>query len=579
MVEVESLYARLKSILERPTGTSSAGFPFFEQRAWEIFRDEIPHLFGAGLQVLKVLAEIESSEEDPNIGRACSVARQIVNTAAITAPPDLWLMRHVLTWFNELGLYERLLKGEAIYPAECVVGGVTLNGPELETDLHFLLARGVVEQYDDGFRIAGHARVRDYRFQAGHPAGMTRIWARAFRDEVLTDEELGLLSSMGVGLTPRTEFEENHWIPSADEIEIGYRLVPLVLALRTTGDKGSYQNWPRRTVHGSPFGTFCAKYPQVDEAARSILRAASWMDDEGATEIGQRGFSRGPGPFGIIETYHGYMERGADILLGKCSSVWVERSANVGASQDANAGTFKQANDALDRFCAETGFAYEVFIEHAIGRGEATRQRFKRSGDSLSYFGADLEDAAIDAAVVEQQEGRLPANMVFVRHADIGNPQILVDAIRKAGSATEGAVMMVGNGFHEVRNQSDDLMVEVFKGYAEAGLILLFTEENALSVDDLRATAYNTYHAGFKYVHEKSGQGLRPSEPRPKPRLGKPLRAPWSECAKLAGYVRMDEYCTRTRTIYPYKRLTGHNPSISVNHFFVPERIAELLKV
>jgi hypothetical protein len=139
--------------------------------------------------------------------------------------------------------------------------------------------------------------------------------------------------------------------------------------------------------------------------------------------------------------------------------------------------------------------------------------------------------------------------------------------------------MMVGNGFHEVRNQSDETMVEVFKGYARAGFILLFTEENALSVDDLRATAYNTYHAGFKYVHEKSGQGLRPSEPRPKPRLGKPLRAPWSLCAKQAGYTRLDVYCTRTRTIYPHKPASGHNPSISVNHFFVPDLIlAEIEK-
>ena len=137
--------------------------------------------------------------------------------------------------------------------------------------------------------------------------------------------------------------------------------------------------------------------------------------------------------------------------------------------------------------------------------------------------------------------------------------------------------MLVGNGFHEVRDQTDTGMTEVFQAYEQAGIVLLFTEENALSIDDLRATAWNTYHAGFKYVHEKSGQGLRPAEPGPPVRLGKPLRAAWSRCASDAGYVRADAYSSRTRTIYPYPPGRGHNPAISVNHFFVPQRIAERL--
>jgi hypothetical protein len=120
-------------------------------------------------------------------------------------------------------------------------------------------------------------------------------------------------------------------------------------------------------------------------------------------------------------------------------------------------------------------------------------------------------------------------------------------------------------------------MVDVFRGYHEAGVLLLFTEENALSVDDLRATAWNTYHAGFKYVHEKSGQGLRPAEPRPPVKLGAPLRAAWSECASQAGYVRATGYCGRTRTVYPYTPRSGFNPSISVNHFFIPRQLADKL--
>ena len=72
-------------------------------------------------------------------------------------------------------------------------------------------------------------------------------------------------------------------------------------------------------------------------------------------------------------------------------------------------------------------------------------------------------------------------------------------AVRMA--VPQWAVLMVGTGFHEVRGQSDDGMVAVFAEYARAGLLLMFTEESALSVDDLIETAWNTYHAGFKYVH------------------------------------------------------------------------------
>jgi hypothetical protein len=306
-----------------------------------------------------------------------------------------------------------------------------------------------------------------------------------------------------------------------------------------------------------------------------VLRAAGAVDDEGRlSPVGARMLERGPGPFGIIEAYHPYLAQLPKLWSEGPASVHVERSTNVAASQDANRRTFTRANDALDRFCADTGFSYTVFVEHAVGRGEATRQRWLRSGDALAYVGADLEDAAIDAAVVEQQAGRLPAAMRFVRHADIARPEVLVDAMTAAGLDTEGAVMLVGNGFHEVRDPVDETMIEVFRGYERAGFVLLFTEENALAVDDLLNTAWNTYHAGFKYVHERSGQGLRPANPRPPSRMGAALATSWTECARRAGYVRADDYCSRTRTIYPYTPANGHNPAISVNHFLVPARVA-----
>ncbi len=580
----------------RPTRVSSAGFPYLDRGGWERLRDRIPHLFAMGLRVLDALEALETalSEREAsgaadadaaaNARRAWRVARQVTLTAGVTAPPDLWLLRHVLGWFRRIGLSDDLLDGRAIYPDAHRVDGRPLDAGVLETDLLFLLTRGLVESYDDSYRTAGHPRARAL-FELDPlpdewPASFTPLWRRAFGDgEPLGDDERSALRALAAGARPRVDPAQTHWIPTVEELETGYRLLPLVLGMRAAGrTAGLERGAVLRAADPAPSAKDAAR------PALLILQAAGWLRaGEGShevTELGARGFLRGPGPFGIIEAYHPYMAAGARFLLEGPGGVHVRRGENLAASQDANRATFERAADALDAFCRDHGFTYSVFIEHAVGRGEATRIRYERSGEEgLLYFGADLEDAAIDAAIEEQRAGRLPKAMRFVRRADIGSPEALIDALRAAGADPEGAVMMVGNGFHEVREQTDERMTQVFAGYERAGIILIFTEENALSIDDLRATAWNTYHAGFKYVHEKSGQGLRPASPRPARRSGHLLRAAWEECAERAGYVRADRYSSRTRTIYPYTPVDGHNPAVSTTHFFVPGRIARRLGI
>jgi hypothetical protein len=592
----DPLAGELVPILAQPTRLTSSGYPYLGKDAWDALRDRVPHLFRMGLRVLAVVATVELHVEDVGLSaaevdslkRACRVARQVVLTAAITAPPDLWLLRHLLGTFSSLGLLERLVQGEAIYPHCCdvVVAGRAqrLRAEELEKDLHFLLSRGIVEQYEDSYRIAGHPRVRRLLsaidpvptvWPGGRTGGRSGLWRRLFGGQVLEGPALEDLLGHASYARPRLNVQQNHWVPTLEEVEIGYRLVPIVLGLRANDLTPSL----RAGVRVTPVD-WSRPHPVCAGGALEVLTSAGWMDRDGegyrVTRLGERGFTRGPGPFGIIEAYQPYLAHGVEILVDGPRGEWVRRGDNVGASQDANRHTFTQANDALDRFCADTGFSYDLFIEHAIGRGEATRQRFVRDGEEhIRYVGADLEDAAIDAAGEEKQRGNLPSNLLFVRQADIGQPRILIDALHAHDADPNGAVMLVGNGFHEVRGQTDEKMVDVFRGYHEAGILLLFTEENALAIDDLRATAWNTFHAGFRYVHEKSGQGLRPADARPPARLGAPLRAAWSACARKAGYVRADAYCTRTRTIYPYTPESGINPAISVNHFFVPASIAE----
>jgi len=583
----DKLALRLLPIVTQPTGVSSAGFPFLERCAWEQFRDRIPHILSMGQRTLEANALIRSALDDvaptdaEAVLRACKVVDQIVSTAAITAPPSLWLARHLLGCYKSLGLLDRLLAGKAIYPDDCEISweGSTqkLSGAELGTDFLFFLSLGFVEQYDDSYRIAGHPRVRRI-FESVGPTLLShdpaQTWLRLFSGGALSTADKEELLELGFGIMPRLGLNQEHWLPTLSEIELGYRLVPVVIGMRAAGITTNLTENRELTSNDlSPNSPMCAA------GALEILTAAGWCKRNGEnyriTRTGERGLQRGPGPFGIIHTYHPYMTQAKELLRSDSKSVWVERGENVAASQDANKGTFLRANDALDRFSTDTGFSLGVFIEHAIGRGEATRQRYERSGDAaLRFVGADLEDAAIDAAIAEQSAGKLPSNMVFVRNADIGKPEVLLTALAEADIEARGAVMIVGNGFHEIRNQTDDSMKEVFRGYCDAGIILLFTEENALAIDDIRQTAWNTYHAAFKYVHEKSGQGLRPANPRIGVRLGRGLRAAWSECAQAGGYVRAENYCEKTRTIYPYTPKNGINPSISVNHFFVPRDIA-----
>ena len=588
----------LLPLLCEPTGISSSGYPYVASPVWEHFRDTIPILFRCGLQVLACLGDVESTiaswddvgDDMASTRRACGVARQVVLTGCITAPSDLWILRQVLSTLAFFGITEALLAGDAIVPSVCAcqIAGreVVLDAQELDTDLHFLLARGMVEQYDQAFRIAGHPQVHALlrHVEAAQPGEGDEdhplvLWQRLFAGECLEARAQRRLATLASLARPRRDLRQNHWIPHVEEVDVGFCLLPVVLALRACGlgdarDRGT-------TIAVDALGT---NHPELWRGAMAILVAAGWLEPTGehfgVTELGERGFRRAAGPFGIIAAYHRYLRHGVDILLHGRRDIWVSRAENVGASQDANRASFRLANDLLDRFCRDTGFRYGVFIEHAIGRGEATRQRFGRpGGDGLRYVGADLEDAAIEAAVREQQRGALPPGMIFVRRADIGRPHLLIDAMVAAGISPHGAVMLVGNGFHEVRDQDDAGMVAVFQGYHDAGILLIFTEESALSVDDLRATAWNTYHAGFKYVHEKSRQELRPAERAPLPsRLGHPLRAPWTECARRAGYVRATRYCHKSRTIYPSAPPGGHNPSVHVIHFFVPASIAQALR-
>jgi len=564
--------ADLCGILAEPCGTTKSGYPYISSHAFQTFLARVPHLFQNGQTLLGFLQHASTAlerssmfgaAEKANISRTIRVLTVVTNTAAITAPTDLWLLRHVLAAFETLNLLHR--EGDQAYVH--IPKNTELFDPFIKSTLDFMISRRLIEAMDSKQFLP-----------PSHAARLLLLKPWTLSEEFRADK-VPQIQRLLSGTSTSTELDETnnflriqpeirshlHWTPSGSEIDIGLRLVPTILAIHQTSKGHEFKSGQSLTRH----------FPSLSMQALNLLFHAGVSTVEGeVTVLGERVFAKGPGPFGIIYAYHSYTHHLPEILSRGVSGVWVERSANVAASQEANRSTFHLANDKLDEFCRDFKFEYSVFIEHAVGQGEATRQRHLRNGDSLQYVGADLETAAIAAAKRKQAAGDLPASMRFVDQADIGKPEVLLAALKKMSVGAQDAVMIVGNGFHEVRSQSDESMTKVFEGYSEAGVVIIFTEESALANEDLLTTAWNTYHAGFRYVHELSGQGLRPALDSEHT-----TRLSWKRCAEKGGYLVLEKYCAKTRSIYPHPRPDGKNPSISVTYFCIPIELANRLNV
>ena len=574
---------QLIEILAGKTSLSSSGYPYISGQSFQMFLLEIPHLFAHGERLLGWLLRSDrvvqkrgglSIAETVSVGRSIKVLQTVVQTAGICAPSDLWVLRRILEVHKAIGTTEALVSVKGLLPSS-FCGEKNLNEQQLLWDLSFLIARGVITRSAVGvYRAADGGKALELLTKIEPlPAGWTEDLSGTFsRYFAGTGKNTALDPSLAAFLKmPRAKASWSKagrlgkWTPSLFQVECGFRLVTVVLALARAD-----------LLAGLKVGASFVKFVPRGTAAVPLLRAAGMIGSSGrVSQLGARVFERASGPMGIIYAYHPYFRALSHLLHDKernkaRGGVWVDRGANVAASQSANRKTFEMANDAIDSFCKDSGFSFSVFIEHALGQGEATRQRFERDRTKHHYFGADLEDAAIDRAVAAQAKGQLPREMCFIRSADIGRPELVVNPIREARLKTSGAVMVVGNGFHEVRGQSDEKIIAVFRGYCEAGILLIFTEESQLSDRDLIATGWNTYHAGFRYTHNISGQGLRAASG-----VDDFKRLSWPRVAEAAGYVVLKKYSTRTRTIYPHPRPRQSNPPISMNYFCVP---ADLFK-
>lgn len=576
----KTISSTLLEILCCQTKMGKSGFPIIESSAYQKFLNHVPHLFERGNVLLanfKVMGErVEnlseiSFEEASSFKRALEVLQRVILTASVTSPPDLWVFRQLISTLLTSQLDQYVAKGgwidlEEISKEE----GYELK--QLQYVFGFLYSRGHFDYRSEKGRAL--YVVRDLSFYNQCRPLETEITRNAIpmlSNFLKNGDQAAVVDqflSMELSNVPPLS-----WVPSWDEIEIGYRMTPLVLAIRNLDRNRDFT-----------FGTnILSQDLKFSNTMLFLLKKSGAIDEDHlVTHLGERMFLRGPGPYGIIHAYYPYMEKHLELLKSEKGSIWVARGENVSASQDANTRSFQQINNSIDKFCEDYSFEFSVFIEHAVGHGEATRQRFEISGDAkIQYFGADLEQSAIDKAIEGKEAGKLPGNMIFISGADIGAPEILIEGVVKEGFSTDKSVMVVGNGFHEVRNQTNEKMIEVFKKYADSGIIIAFTEESGLRDQDLLKTGWNTYHAGFKFMHNISGQGLRPAvdiHEIDDHQNDNQERYSWKKCAELGGYQVLKKYTNRSRSIFPHRPKDGHNPSISVSYFCVPLKVFKQLK-
>lgn len=152
----------LLQILTGRTSLSSSGFPYISERSFRLFLNHIPHLFADGNSLLTWLAKAEkpaektkefSQTERESFLRSLQVLRTVIYSAAVCAPPDLWILRHVLSVHSQLGITRLISTGSEINPDE-LAGKLNLDPKHLSWDFSLLHSRGYLQPTRKGYVIA-----------------------------------------------------------------------------------------------------------------------------------------------------------------------------------------------------------------------------------------------------------------------------------------------------------------------------------------------------------------------------------------------------------------------------------------
>ena len=306
----------LATILMGETAVSSAGFPTISEHSFQEWMKKVPHLFTEGSALLDFLHGMEARiQERPDAAqapciswlRAIKVLETVIQTAAVTAPTDLWLIKHILSSYQRMGILDRLRTGAILGLAEISSQG-HMNLQQLRYDFHFLKSRAVLVDAgpDDHYRLAPHPQiqnlVREFKaLDSAAPVNLVPLLMRCLARQPIDaneQEQLTRFLTLPVGLQPAP-----NRIPGPWEVELGYRLVPLILAWRNSLD---FKTKPDKVI---PDDVLLA------DLMNDYLMKAGLITGKGQpTPLGSRVLERGPGPFGIIHAYHEYMKQHEDLV-------------------------------------------------------------------------------------------------------------------------------------------------------------------------------------------------------------------------------------------------------------------------
>ncbi|HMG53740.1 MAG TPA: hypothetical protein VK601_09660, partial [Kofleriaceae bacterium] len=290
-------------VMTPSTGTTSSGFAYLQPSAWRRFRDWVPHILGDGPRTmdavdLVIAAAVRAGLDEAvvrNLGAAADVVRQVVRTAAICAPPDLWLLRHVVGQLARIGVAARLLAGET------VDAGIAARPEELEIDLRFLLSRDLLVRVDSGgahagYRLGMHGHARDVLslppVDDGMQASLSMAWAEVLLGHPGDAAAAAVSASLARPL-PADRREPGLWSPTARDVELGARLVPLVIGM--TASSRTKQLLAAAPAAPLSATLLCPGRGAIGEAALAVLAGAGVLDAQAMlTDVGARVLERGP---------------------------------------------------------------------------------------------------------------------------------------------------------------------------------------------------------------------------------------------------------------------------------------------
>ncbi len=286
----------LTRVLTSKTSLSTSGFPYISQSSFELFLQEIPHLFVYGRDLLNWLAHLEEGLQHSNpfqksevtsLQKAIFVLRNVVYSASICAPSDHWILKHILSVHAKIGLVHIFQDGGYLDREE-LADKLGLARRHLGWDLSFLHSRGYLRSRGSRYALAQCFQASDIFLQA-----------KPLQEKFLTDMVdpiVKVLSGNASGTErdlvrefydyPETQHIPKSWQADHFQIGIGYRLVPSVLALHVLKITS--------TIKAG------AKLPDLFPEMERLFTDAGILQGDSVTSLGARVLSRGPGPFGII---------------------------------------------------------------------------------------------------------------------------------------------------------------------------------------------------------------------------------------------------------------------------------------